>query len=318
MSSPIGSSQGSTYPATSRRWSVLLVWWATCVLWSSVFLFIKMGVTAVPPLGFAALRLALAAGILVLFTLVRRQPWPTEPRDWMLISSTGVLLLGLNYGLLFWGTQFIPSGVTAVLQASSPAFSLVLAGLLGAERMTLAKVGGVTLGIAGVAIVCLDQGRLSGAWSLVGSVAVTAGAICVAIAYVGVKTYRRALNSTMLMAGQMISALVPLGIAALIKEGNPLAFNWTGTAIVSLLYLALAGSIVATWLNYWLLRRMDATSLLAMGFVEPFIAVLLGVVFLDERITLRTIAGGLAVTASVWLVLRRGSHRTDLPTPAAP
>jgi drug/metabolite transporter (DMT)-like permease len=245
MSSPIGSSQGSTYPATSRRWSVLLVWWATCVLWSSVFLFIKMGVTAVPPLGFAALRLALAAGILVLFTLVRRQPWPTEPRDWMLISSTGVLLLGLNYGLLFWGTQFIPSGVTAVLQASSPAFSLVLAGLLGAERMTLAKVGGVTLGIAGVAIVCLDQGRLSGAWSLVGSVAVTAGAICVAIAYVGVKTYRRALNSTMLMAGQMISALVPLGIAALIKEGNPLAFNWTGTAIVSLLYLALAGSIVA-------------------------------------------------------------------------
>ena len=63
------------------------------------------------------------------------------------------------------------------------------------------------------------------------------------------------------------------------------------------------------WLNYWLLRRMDATTVLSMGFVEPFIAVLLGAVFLDERIGLRTLAGGLAVTVSVWLVLRRdASH----------
>jgi drug/metabolite transporter (DMT)-like permease len=57
---------------------------------------------------------------------------------------------------------------------------------------------------------------------------------------------------------------------------------------------------------------MDATSLLSMGFVEPFIAVLLGALFLDERITLRTLAGGLAVTASVWLVLRRERERGSL------
>lgn len=294
---------------TSPRWLVLLVWWITCVIWSSVFLFIKVGVTEVPPLGFATTRLALAAFALVLFTTVKGYRWPSDGRDWVVIGATGVLLLGVNYGLLFWGSQFIPSGVTAVLGASSPAISLILASFLGSERMTVTKVAGVLLGLVGVGIVCLDQARLSGAWSLAGSLAVTGGATCVASAYVAVKKYGRAVDPTILMAGQMVSALVPLGLVAIAREGNPMAFDWTTTAIVALLYLTIAGSIVAMWFNYWLLRRMDATTVLSMGFVEPFIAVLLGAMFLDERIGLRTLAGGLAVTVSVWLVLRRdASH----------
>ena len=295
---------------TASRWLVLVIWWITCVIWSSVFLFIKVGVTEVPPLGFATSRLALAALALLLFATIKGYQWPKTQRDWLVISSTGILLLGLNYGLLFWGSQFIPSGVTAVLGASSPAFSLILASFLGSERMTATKVAGVLLGLVGVGIVCLDQAKLSGGWSLTGSLAVTGGAICVAVAYVGVKMFGRAVDPTILMAGQMLSALGPLGLVAIAREGSPLAFNWTPTAIVALLYLTIAGSIVAMWLNYWLLRRMDATSLLSMGFVEPFIAVFLGALFLDERITLRTLAGGLAVTASVWLVLRRDASRS--------
>ena len=65
-----------------------------------------------------------------------------------------------------------------------------------------------------------------------------------------------------------------------------------------------AGSIAAASLNYWLLRRLDATTLLSMGLVEPLIAVLLGSMFLDERLTSMTFAGGVMVLASVWVVLR--------------
>ena len=289
----------------SRRWQVFLVWWITCVIWSSVFLFIKIGVTEVPPLGFATTRLALAAASLLLFITLYGKRWPSDRSDWLMMSSTGILLLGFNYGLLFWGSQYIPSGVTAVLGSSSPAFSLILASFLGSERMTPTKVAGVLLGLIGVGIVCLDQARLSGGWSLAGSLAVTGGSVCVASAYVLVKRHHRTIDSTVLITAQMLSALLPLALVAVVSEGSPLAFNWTTTAIVAVLYLTFAGSIVAMWLNYWLLRRMDATGVLSMGFVEPFIAVLLGAAFLDERITLRTIAGGLAVTVSVWLVLRR-------------
>jgi drug/metabolite transporter (DMT)-like permease len=191
-----------------------------------------------------------------------------------------------------------------VLQASTPAFSLVVARLLGTERLTAARVVGVLAGIGGVAIIFLDQMRLAGPMALFGSVAVTAGAVCVAVAYVLVKTYGRRLHTTTLLAGQMVSALAVLGTIALTVEGQPFATRWPPTAIASLLYLTFAGSIGAASLNYWLLRRIDATSLLSMGFVEPLIAVLLGAVLLDERLTARTVLGGIAVLASVWAVLR--------------
>jgi drug/metabolite transporter (DMT)-like permease len=288
----------------TSRWSVLGVWWLTCLIWSSVWLFIKVGVKDVPPFTFAATRVAIAASVLILVAVIRRLPWPSDRREWTVTVVSGVLLLGFNYGLLYWGTQFITSGVTAVLQASTPTFSLIVARLVGTERLTPARVLGVLGGVAGVAIIFLDQMQLSGRMALFGSATVTAGAVCVAVAYVLVKAYGRRLHTTTLLAGQMVSALVVLGVAALAIEGPPFGIRWTGSAISSLLYLAFAGSIGAASLNYWLLRRIDATSLLSMGFVEPFIAVMLGAVFLDERLTLKTFAGGVAVLASVWVVLR--------------
>jgi drug/metabolite transporter (DMT)-like permease len=283
---------------------VIVVWWVTCLIWSSVWLFIKLGVTDVPPFTFAAARLALAASLLLGYVLVRRTPWPADAHGWIVTLASGVILLGLNYALLYWGAQFIASGVTAVLQAATPAFSLVFATLAGTERLTAVKVSAILLGIAGVAVICLDHAAFDGWHAFAGAAAVACGAACVALAYVMVKAYGRHLNTATLMVGQKAAALLFLGTLALTLEDNSAAIHWTGAAIASVVYLALAGSILAGSLNYWLLRRMDATSLLSMGFVEPFIAVLLGAAFLGERLTLRSAAGGLAVLASVWVVLR--------------
>lgn len=288
----------------TSRWGVLGVWWLTCLIWSSVWLFIKVGVGDIPPFTFASARLALAASVLIVFAVVRGRPWPRGRREWTTTLVTGVILLGLNYGLLYWGTQFITSGVAAVLQASTPAFSLLVAWFAGTERLSAAKLAGVLAGMAGVAIIFLDQMRLSGHMALLGSAAATAGAVCVAVAYVGVKAYGTHMHTTTLLAGQMMAALVPLGTVALVAEGHPLSMPWTGRALTSLLYLTFAGSIAAASLNYWLLRRIDATTMLSMGLVEPFIAVLLGAAFLDERLGVRTLVGGVAVLASVWVVLR--------------
>jgi drug/metabolite transporter (DMT)-like permease len=78
---------------------------------------------------------------------------------------------------------------------------------------------------------------------------------------------------------------------------------WTRTAILSGIYLALLGSVVGAWLNYWLLKRIGATKLLSMGLIEPLVAVLLGVVFLDERLTRHTVVGGVLILVAVGVVL---------------
>ena len=88
-----------------------------------------------------------------------------------------------------------------------------------------------------------------------------------------------------------------------IVEGHPLALPWTRTAILSGVYLALLGSVAGAWLNYWLLKRIGATKLLSMGLIEPLIAVLLGAVFLDERLTLKTAIGGVCILVAVGVVL---------------
>jgi drug/metabolite transporter (DMT)-like permease len=288
-----------------RSASVLAVWWLTCLIWSSIPLFIKIGVGTMPPLTFAAARLALAAGILGALALARGTEWPARGRDRLLTAVSGLLLLGLNYGFAYWGARFISSGVAAVLQASVPAFSLMFGALLATERLTAGRVVGVLLGLGGVSVIFRDQITVGGTDAFAGAAAVTAGAACVAVAYGLVKKYGRGIPSTTLMAGQMLAALGPLGITAIATEGNPFSHRWSTGAIVALVYLTLAGSVIASRLNYWLLKRMDATTLLSMGFVEPLIAVLLGGLFLGERVTLQTGLGGVAILASVWTILRQ-------------
>lgn len=282
----------------------LIVWAVTCALWSTVWVFIKLGVADVPPVTFAACRLFVALLVLVPITAARRVALPRELRDWVLIGGTGVLLLGVNYSLLYWGMQFVSSGLAAVLQALTPVFAMVFAHLLMThERITAIKVAALALGIVGVAVIFADQLHFAGWQSLWGSSAILAGAMFVACAYVLMKKYARDLDPSIITAGQMSAALVPLSVLALVVEGSPLAIQWTRRAAVALLYLAVVGSITATWLNYWLLKRMDATKVLVMGLAEPPLAMMLGAAILHETLSARMIAGTICILVSVGVVL---------------
>jgi drug/metabolite transporter (DMT)-like permease len=282
---------------------VAAVWILTCLIWSTVWLFIKIAVTDVPPVTFAAARLAIALLVMVPVTIAWRTPLPARRRDWMLVAGTGVVLLGFNYALLNWGMQFISSGLTAVLQAMTPAFALVFAHLLlPDEKMTTRKVAGLALGVVGIAVIFWDQLTFGGR-AFAGSVTVTLGAVCVAFAYVMVRREGRHLHPSVLTTGQMSAAFVPLLVYGWTVEGNPLALHWTGSALLSAVYLALAGSVLAAWLNYWLLSRVGAVNLLVMGLIEPLIAILLGAWILGESMNARALFGGVLILTSVWMAM---------------
>ena len=108
-----------------------------------------------------------------------------------------------------------------------------------------------------------------------------------------------------LLTGQTLCALFPLLIAALVLEGTPAAWSWTPSAVVALLYLGIASSVAAFWLNYWLLRRVEATTVLSTALVQPLIAALLGAAFLGERLGVHAIIGGACILLSATVILRR-------------
>ena len=294
-----------------------IVWLILCGIWGSTWMAIKVGLRDLPPLSFAGLRFVLAVGILYAIVRARGVPLPRTRRDWLLIGITGFLAFTVNYGLLFWGEQYISSGLAALLQATIPAFGFVVAHFyLPGERVTPGKICGVILGIAGVGVIFSNQLTVEGGMAFWGSAAIVVGAVACAYANVLVKARCGHLDPGVLAGGQMVCGLVPLLLAGAIFEGNPLAFNWTWSAIACLVYLAVVGSAVAFLLYYWLVRNMDVTTTMLIALVTPLIAVGVGVVFLSEEVTWRSIAGGLCIIAGIALInLRR--RRGGLSGPLA-
>src|SRR6267154_2964576 len=204
------------------------VWLVLCCIWSSTWLFIKIGLVDLPPLTFAGIRFVIAFLTLALIIGVRRIRWPRARRDWLLLAVSGVLAFSLNYGLVFWGEQYISSGLAALLQSTLPAFGLIIAHYyLPGEPMTRAKIAGVTMGVIGVGIVFSNQLQVSGPKALWGSAALVFSAFCAAYSNVLVKAYGLNLQPSVLAAGQMMFGLVPLFLIGIPLEGNPLRLHWT-------------------------------------------------------------------------------------------
>jgi drug/metabolite transporter (DMT)-like permease len=296
-----------------------LVWLILCGIWGSTWLFIKLGLADLPPITFAGIRFVIACTILFSLIRIRRIPLPRARADWILLATSGILSFGFNYGLVFWGEQYITSGLAALLQATLPAFGLVFAHFhLPAERLTWTKIGGVVLGVFGVGVVFSNQLAVSGRQALAGCVALILSAMFAAYSNVLVKRFGRHLNPAVLSAGQMLFGLLLLLSVGIPLEGNPLKFHWTGMAVIAMFYLAIVGSVIAFLLYYWLVLNMDVTKSMLIALVTPVVAVILGMIVLDEEFGWRTLAGGAMIILGIGLiVVRKARKKGVLASPAA-
>ncbi len=289
-----------------------LVWLLLCCIWGSTWLFIKLGLNDLPPLTFAGIRFVIAAMILFALITLRRVPFPNNRRDWMFLALTGILSFSLNYGLVFWGEQYISSGLAALLQSTLPAFGLIIAHFyLPQERMTLPRMAGVLLGVVGVGVIFSNQLQVSGPRALWGSAALVLSAFCAAYANVLVKAYGLNLQPAVLAAGQMLFGLIPLLLIGIPLEGNPLNFHWTPMAWISMLYLAIVGTVIAFLLYYWLMHNMDVTKTMLIALVTPVVAVVLGMLVLKEELNWRTLVGGAMIMSGIGLIVVRKGRKAS-------
>jgi drug/metabolite transporter (DMT)-like permease len=288
---------------------VLSVWLALCLIWGSTWLAIKLGLRDLPPLTFAGLRFAAAALVLLGIAALRRPRLPRLARDWWLLAYTGLLTITLNYALVFWGEQYISSGLAAVLSATVPLFGLPLAhGYLASEPLNRWKVAGVLLGVIGVAIVCSGQLGIGGPLAFWASLGIIVAALATAHAGVLIKAGGTHMEPSVLAGVQMAGGCLPLLLAGVLLEGNPVHFNWTPMAWAALGYLTILGSVIAFLMYYWLIRHTEVTWVLMIPLVTPLVAVAVGVLFGGEIVGWHTALGGTAIVGGVALaVLRVGS-----------
>jgi len=288
-----------------------VVWLILCGIWGSTWLFIKLGLNDLPPLTFAGIRFLFASSILVAIILARGVRWPRKRSEWLVIAVVGWLQFSLNYGLVFWGEQRIPSGLAAVLQSTFPAFGLVIAHFyLPEERITPKKILGVLLGIIGVGIVFSDQLSFAGKAALAGSVALVLSAFCGSYGNVLVKAYGTQIDPFVLAAGQMVCGFPPLLALGIAKEGNPFHLHWTQTAVIALAYLIIVGSVIAFTLFYWLVRHMDVINTMLISLVTPVVAVVLGMIVLHEKFNWRLFAGAACIISGIGMIVLRKKQKS--------
>jgi O-acetylserine/cysteine efflux transporter len=284
----------------------VLVWLILCLIWGSTWIFIKIGLQDLPPIGFAATRFLLASIIVFAIIIINKIDLPKTRSEWRLIALTGFLQFALNYSAVFWSEQHITSGLTAVLQATITVFGLVLAWIfLPHERITPQKIIAVVIGIVGVGVIFADQLRVQNWMAFAACVAVVLGSYAAAQASVLVKAKAGGIHPASLVLGQMLCGLPFIIVYSLIEEGDPIDFHWTWKALICVLYLTLVGTIAAFWLYYWLLSKIESTKAMMISLVTPLIAVIIGAIVLGETLPPQTGIGGALIIASIGLIVFR-------------
>jgi drug/metabolite transporter (DMT)-like permease len=288
-------------------WGVPLAWLTLCIVWSSTWLVIKIGLRDLPPISYAGIRFLVAIIVLFAVSAGRVGLLPRRGFDYLLLAFTGVLMFAVNYGLLFWGELHVSSGLAAVLQATIPIFGMLFAHLmLPEEPLQLPKLLGALLAVGGVAIICERLLGFSGLMALWGGLGIILGAASAAFSNVLLKARSIQLAPAMIAAWQMMFGAAPLLVIGVMVEGNPLKFHWSAVSIFCLLYLAVIGSALTFLLLYWLLPRMTVARLQTISLITPPGAVALGWAVGGEIFSPWSLLGACLVLAGVWMIFRKG------------
>ncbi len=287
-------------------WRIPVAWLTLCVVWSSTWLAIKIGLRDLPPISFVAIRFVIAIAVLVAVSVGRTRLLPLAGADYAVLAFTGMLMFAINYTLLFWGELYVSSGLAAVLQATIPIFGMVFAHwMLPDEPLRLQKLSGAIIALGGVAIICARLLDFNGLLAFWGGLGIVFGAASAAFSNVLMKARAIQLAPAMLAAWQMFFGTVPLIVLGFAVDGNPARFHWTPMSIFCLLYLAVIGSALTFLLLYWLLPRMTVTNLQTISLITPPGAVMLGWLLGGETFPVWSLLGAAFVLAGVWMIFRR-------------
>jgi drug/metabolite transporter (DMT)-like permease len=294
----------------ARDWAAF---WLLGLIWGSSFLWIKLAVEDISAVLLVALRLFFGLVGLGAYALWRRPAFqlPRDGRRWGQYLFMGLVNTALPIALISWSEETIASGLAAILNATVPLFTLVLAHFaLHDEKITPVRVLGLTMGFLGVVVVTLPELLAEGlGGDVVGQLAAQLAVLLAAACYaVGSTFARRHLRGESAFAQAFLVLLTAdfLTWLALLAVERPVAWPTTPTTWLAALWLGVLGSGVAYLLYFHLLGAWGATRTSLVTYVLPVFGIMLGAIFLDEVIGWNMVVGLALILAGIGAVsLRR-------------
>ena len=283
----------------------LAEWAMVCALsliWSVSYLFNAMALRSFAPLTLVALRLSLGAIALWLIAGAVKYPFPRDPRLWLRFVAMGILNNAIPFTLIVWSQLHIPAGLASVLNATTPLFTVLVAhAFLHDEKLSPGRLAGVTVGMAGVAMM-VGSDAFAGLDLTVGA-QLAALAASLSYAFAGVFGRRFSATPPMITAAGQVTAssflLIPLALAVETPWLSPPPPLEAWAAVAGLAVLCTACAYV---LYFTVLRRAGATNILLVTLLIPPSAIALGILFLAERLTLAELTGLLAIGSGLAMI----------------
>lgn len=273
---------------STRAWIELCL---LSLIWGASFLSIRIALDEIGPLTSVAHRTGWAMIILWGFVLTRRLRIPTDPRIWGAFLIMGMLNNVIPFSLMAWGQLHIESGLTSILNAATAIFGVLTAAFFFAdERLTSRRAIGVVLGFCGVSTAIGADALLSFDIRSMGQLAVIAGTISYALAGVWAKKTLSELPPQIAAAGMLTGSSV-LSIPLAIWIEGPIRFDLAFETWAAIAYYAVIATAVAYLLYYRVLKMAGSGNLMLCTLLVAPVAIVLGVVFLDEQLPVRSYFG---------------------------
>ncbi len=295
--------------------ALLAAFGAVYVLWGSTYLGIRYAIESIPPLLMAGSRFAIAGGVLLLVALVRGEGRP-DRTEWGSAALTGLLLIGVGNGGVTWSEQTIPSGIAALVASLVPLWMTLMDWARpGGTRPTYPTIAGLFLGMAG--LVVLLGGDLSGTPEPVGATAMVVlilATIGWALGSVMASIVRLPRSPITAIGAQMTAGGGALLVAGFVS-GEGAEFDLalvTTRSMTAWVYLVVFGSWIGFSAYVWLLRNTSPAKASTYAFVNPLVALILGVWLASEPLAPRTVAAvAIILTGVALIVLNRGRGAPD-------
>lgn len=287
------------------RWKTVLAFAVIYLVWGSTYLAVRIGVREVPPFLLASVRFIVAGFLLFAWAMLRKERAPTM-REWASASALGVLIFVLDYGLLFWAEQRVPSGPAAVKMATIPAFMAISEiVLLRTQRLTFRLASSLLMGFVGVAMLVNPSMNIGGvAIDSKGAVALIVASMSWSVASALTRMLPLPASKAMSSGSQMLAGglLLAATAFALGEHRRFLLAAVSGSAWIALIYLIVAGSLIGFTAYVWLIHHESPTKVGTYAYVNPVVAVTLGYFLGNETIDVRTVMGTLLILASVVVI----------------
>ena len=293
---------------------VLAAYLCIILIWSTTPLAIKWSADGPGFLFGVSSRMVLGAVFCLLVIRVLRQPLPWHRQARYIYLLAGLAFYGAMMAV-YWGAQFIPSGLISVIFGLTPLVTGLLAAFfLRQERFGFSQLTGVAFGLCGLAVIFSSQLTFGGQARL-GILAVLLSVVLHSLSTVSIKSMARDLSPLMITTGGLLVA-APLYLLTLGMSGSPLPLSIPARAGMAIVYLALFGSVIGFILYYYTLKNLDAGQVALITLITPVLALFIGHVFNHEAINFNIIGGAALVLAGLvsyqWPLIMKSYQRRHL------